>query len=170
VSTTTVSIAGNDTLYAQWSIENYCIVFTSNGGTAVFNVCADYGAAISQPSNPTKTGYTFEGWYSDSGLTTTFAWPGTMPDYGANNATKTVYAKCGIEDYTYNFIENGGSAVTNINENYGTSLTSYSTTTTRTGYTFDSWYENSNLTTAWTLPATMPDLGADGTVKNIYAG
>ena len=57
---------------AKWSVNKYTITFDSNGGTAVDPIVADYGTAITAPSDPTRTGYTFAGW--DKQI------PSTMPD------------------------------------------------------------------------------------------
>jgi len=65
----------------------YTIEFESNGGTPVANLSVRYGAPVSMPSNPTRVGYTFDGWYADEGLTQAYI-AGTMP---AENVR--VYAK-----------------------------------------------------------------------------
>ena len=50
----------------------HAVTFETNGGSAVENQSvADKGTAI-KPSNPTKEGYTFIGWYSDVTLTTEY--------------------------------------------------------------------------------------------------
>ncbi|QVK16972.1 leucine-rich repeat protein [Mycoplasmatota bacterium] len=50
----------------------YTITFDSNGGTDVSAITHDYNTQITEPDAPTKTGYTFGGWYSDSNLTTAY--------------------------------------------------------------------------------------------------
>lgn len=62
----------NITLYAQWSINQYTISFITNGGSAIDPITQDYNANTSQPDDPTKDGYIFDGWYSDSELTTAY--------------------------------------------------------------------------------------------------
>ncbi|MBM4449159.1 MAG: InlB B-repeat-containing protein, partial [Chloroflexi bacterium] len=46
------------------------VTFDSNGGSAVDEVITDRDTTISEPSEPTKAGCTFDGWYKDAGLTT----------------------------------------------------------------------------------------------------
>jgi uncharacterized repeat protein (TIGR02543 family) len=46
--------------------------FNSNGGSSVSSQTVNYNGIATKPSDPTKTGYTFGGWYSDSSLTTAF--------------------------------------------------------------------------------------------------
>ncbi|HOG48996.1 MAG TPA: SUMF1/EgtB/PvdO family nonheme iron enzyme, partial [Lentisphaeria bacterium] len=60
---------------AQWTPEKYTITFDSNGGTPVADITADYGAPLTAPTPPTRTGYTFIGWNP--------AFPPTMPLGGA---------------------------------------------------------------------------------------
>jgi hypothetical protein len=47
------------------------ITFDSNGGSAIAPITQDEGTAVTTPANPTKTGYTFQGWLP--------AVPSTMP-------------------------------------------------------------------------------------------
>ena len=43
----------------------YMLVFNSNGGTEVKSIIAYAGDPITKPDDPTKEGYTFQGWYLD---------------------------------------------------------------------------------------------------------
>jgi uncharacterized repeat protein (TIGR02543 family) len=140
--------AQNITLYAKWTLNNYTITFEENGGSAVLDITQGYNTAVVAPTAPTKTGYTFAGWYSDSALTTAYTF-GTMP---AQNIT--LYAKWTLNNYTITFEENGGSAVLDITQGYNTAVVA-PTAPTKTGYTFAGWYSDSALTTAYTF-STMP--------------
>jgi uncharacterized repeat protein (TIGR02543 family) len=75
------------TLYAKWTANQYTIRFDSNGGTRVTAITQNFGTAVSAPTNPTRTGYTFAGWFSDEALTIAYTFT-TMP----SQAT-TLYAK-----------------------------------------------------------------------------
>jgi uncharacterized repeat protein (TIGR02543 family) len=75
------------TLYAKWTINEYTITFNSNGGTSVTAITQDFGTAITAPADPTRSGYTFAGWFSNEALTTSYTFS-TMP----SQAT-TLYAK-----------------------------------------------------------------------------
>lgn len=44
----------------------YTVSFRSNGGSAIADVTVQKGAAVVKPDNPTRTGYVFEAWFSDS--------------------------------------------------------------------------------------------------------
>ena len=65
----------------------YTVTFDVNGGSAVDAQKVVSGAQATQPDDPTRSGYTFQGWYSDSGLTTAFDFTAAI------NADTTIYAK-----------------------------------------------------------------------------
>ena len=46
----------------------YTVTFDSNGGTDVAAQALEYGDTVTEPDAPTREGYTFDGWYSDEGL------------------------------------------------------------------------------------------------------
>ena len=67
--------------------QTYTAQFDTNGGSAVDNVKTDKNGKIERPADPTKEGYIFVGWYSDSKLTKPF-------DFSAElTANSTLYAK-----------------------------------------------------------------------------
>ncbi len=78
----TFTITEDTTLYAQWTrtstgsgggggggTSTYTVTFNSNGGSSVSSVSVAKGSSVSAPTEPTRSGYTFGGWYSDSLLT-----------------------------------------------------------------------------------------------------
>lgn len=69
--------ASNVTLTAKWEAVKYTITFDEDGGSAVNDIEATVGTAVSAPAAPVKTGYTFKGWYElDSATEYVFS---TMP-------------------------------------------------------------------------------------------
>ena len=54
--------AGDMTLTAQWSINQYTVTFDTDGGSEVDAQTVAYGEKAKTPADPTKTGYTFAGW------------------------------------------------------------------------------------------------------------
>jgi uncharacterized repeat protein (TIGR02543 family) len=50
----------------------YTVVFNSNGGSPVSSETVSNGSKATKPSDPVRAGYVFGGWYSDSGLTSSF--------------------------------------------------------------------------------------------------
>lgn len=135
------NVVNNDiTLYAKWTINQYTITFEANEGPAVESITQDYNTPVQEPTVLTEEGYTFNGWYLDSALTTPYTFS-TMP---AENIT--IYAKWDINQYSITFESNGGSAVEEITQNYG-SLVLEPQSPMKTGYVFAGWYLDSGLTT-----------------------
>jgi uncharacterized repeat protein (TIGR02543 family) len=154
--------AGNITLYAKWTVNNYTITYESNGGSAVAAMNQAFGSTVTAPTAPTRTGYEFGGWYSDVGLTTAYTFT-TMP---AGNIT--LYAKWTVNNYTISFEENGGSTVVDITQAYGSTVVAPAAPT-KLGHTFDGWYSDVALTLAYTfttMPAQHTTLYAKWTVNS----
>ena len=122
------------TITAQWKINQYTITFVDTGDVAYEPITKDYKAAVGTVNNPTKTGYTFDGWDVDI--------PETMP---AENLTIT--AKWTINQYVITFADTGDSPIAPITQDYGTAITKPSDPT-KTGYTFMGWDKE--------IPSTMP--------------
>lgn len=75
-------------------VQSFSVSFNMNGhGNAVSDQCVQSGAAITQPADPTATGYTFAGWYADAACTQ--EWDFSTPV----TAATTLYAKW-TEDLT----------------------------------------------------------------------
>lgn len=140
--------ASNITLYARWNINQYTISFEENGGTNVTNITQNFDTNISEPLPPTKVGFTFSGWYADSGLTQSYAFSKMQA------ANITLYAKWTVNQYTISFEENGGSSVIDITQDYESNVQTPSQPT-KLGYAFEGWYSNIQLTSHY-LITTMP--------------
>ena len=79
-------IDSNITLYAKW-IETFDVTFNTDGGSSVATQTVESGSKATQPADPTKDGYIFDGWYAEDTFTTEF-------DFNAAiTADTTVYAK-----------------------------------------------------------------------------
>ncbi|MDF9825595.1 putative repeat protein (TIGR02543 family) [Breznakia sp. PF5-3] len=84
----TFNITKDTILYAQWS-ELYTVTFDSQGGSSVSSQTGlRVGDFVSEPSAPTRAGYTFKGWHHESGCTTVWEF-----DTHTINGHKTLYAK-----------------------------------------------------------------------------
>ena len=75
------------TLTAKW-VRTYTVTFETSGGRAVDPVTVDAGSTVTKPADPTKSGYTFGGWYKDSTLQTPWDFAN-----GTVTADTTLYAK-----------------------------------------------------------------------------
>jgi uncharacterized repeat protein (TIGR02543 family) len=147
---------GGITLYAKWTINNYTIIFVENGGSLVDDITQPYMSAVTEPMNPTKEGHTFGGWYNDAGFSTGLYVFNTMPLHGA-----TLYAKWTPIEYTITFIENGGSDVTDLTQNYGSPL--ILPDPIKALHTFDGWFIDESLT----IPFTAIEMPVGGAI--LYA-
>ena len=52
----------NRTYKAKWKINQYTITFDTDGGSAIAPITLNYGAAVTKPANPTRSGYNFVSW------------------------------------------------------------------------------------------------------------
>ena len=144
-ATTTVTETTAHTLHAHWTVNTYTVTYNKNSGTITNEskyTSYTYGTGLTLPT-PTRTGYTFGGWYTSSALTGTAATSISSTTTG----NKTYYAKWTANTYTITYNKNSGT-ITNESKytsyTYGTGLTL--PTPTRTGYTFGGWYTSSALT------------------------
>lgn len=88
--------------------KEYTVTFNVDGGSEIKSQTVKEGAKAEKPAtNPTKTGYDFEGWFSDTAKTTAFDFNTVI------KVDTTIYAKwktaAGYFEVTFN--TNGGSAI-----------------------------------------------------------
>ena len=127
-------VTSNIELKAEWIIGEYTITFDSNGGSSVATQTVNYNGTVTQPTAPTKTGYTFKNWTLN----------GNVYDFSTKvTGSITLKATWEIAKYTVTFNSNGGSNVTSQTVNYNTTATN-PTAPTKTGYTFKGWILNGN--------------------------
>ena len=133
-------------LTAQWTAPTYAVTLNTNGGTIADGKDVTgytYGVGATLPTDVTRTGYTFKGWYDNENLTGS---PVTAIG-GAEMGNKEYWAKWEINQYTITFDTNGGSEIAPITQDYGTEIT-VPADPTRKGYTFKGWDKE--------IPETMP--------------
>ena len=141
----------NVTLYAKWTPTEYTITYVLNGGTNAKNNPAKYTVESNVIfAAPTKTGYTFVGWFTDADFTSAVV---EKIEAGTHGAI-TLYANYATNQYTVTFETNGGTSVEPIKQNYGTTLTAPESPA-KNGYTFGGWYSDASLKNAYTF-TTVP--------------
>ena len=187
---------GDKTLYAKWSGNTYIVKLEANGGKIadgkdVTNYTCGTGAALPGAGDITRGGYTFEGWYEDSGFSGSPVTEISSTDTG----DKTFYAKwkqnivpvppAQTEDNDTNhdntgdmkessstapviypaltFDSCGGSSIKAVRAFKGHMINLSGYRTTREGYEFRGWYADRNLT----QPIT--EIRLDGN-RTVYAG
>lgn len=69
------------------TVDTYTVSFNTNGGSTIDPVFVERGGTITAPTSPTRSGYTFGGWFTDSALTQ--SWNSST----AINADTTLYAR-----------------------------------------------------------------------------
>ena len=155
--------AQNITLYAQWKVRSYSVNFDSNGGSAVASQSVKYGSKASRPTDPTRAGHTFQGWYTSRD-------GGARYDFNQTvTGDVTLYAHWSVNSYTLAFDGNGGKASESSRKvQYGNQ---YGTlpTATRTGYAFQGWYTarsgGSQVSSSTTMEAANTTVYAHWTVN-----
>jgi uncharacterized repeat protein (TIGR02543 family) len=143
--TETTPVTGNITVYANWTtLPTYTVTFESNGGTAVGAQTVVEGGLVTEPPEPTRSGYIFGGWYADAGLTTPW-------DFATNtvNADITLYARWDSYSYIVTF-DDQGADITSVNpltlsvSSPDVSIGTYPTQPAKTGANFAGWWTELN--------------------------
>ena len=173
VTSLTAADGATITLYAQWKINSYTLTYDPNGGTVTpTSKTLTYGSQYGALPTPSRTGYTFTGWFTAASGGSKV---GTATTMGAGNTT--VYAHWRANVLTVNYYPNGatkvdtssaadGSAVSTIDSsakyrsdtfNYDASLPSYGLWDARrfirTGYTSTNKYHANSVTGTTLLDA-----------------
>ena len=133
------------TLYAKWTVNQYRVTFKYQNGSLDSYKDINYNDKVPAPNNPTKTGYTFGGWYKDSACTTANKW-----DF-ANNTVKTIvtlYAKWTVNQYKVTFKYQNGSQDSYKSYAYNSTIPTPKNPT-KNGYTFGGWYKDASYKSAW---------------------
>ena len=139
----------NVTLKVKYSIETVTVTFNTNGGSAVASQTITAGGKVAKPTDPTKDGYTFDGWYKEAALATAFDFENdTINDNTIIYAKWTENPPIPPTSYTVTFNTNGGSAVASQTITAGGKVTK-PTDPTKDGYTFAGWYKDAALATAF---------------------
>ncbi|EDO0190707.1 LPXTG cell wall anchor domain-containing protein, partial [Listeria monocytogenes] len=142
---------------------DYNVTFNIDGNTSEVKTVTEEDL-IPEPANPTKQGYTFDGWYdAETGGT---KWDFTTGQMPANDLM--LYAHFSVNSYQVNFDIDG--AVMNEAVVYDT-LLNEPTAPTKQGYTFDGWYDAETGGNKWDfktmkMPANDVTLYAHFTVSS----
>ena len=138
-------------------LKTYEVILNTNGGTINgCNVTKYYaGAEKILPTEVTRPGYTFGGWYLNSDFSGSRQYSISATATGA----KTYYAMWIPNAYTVSLHTNGGNITSGEVTNYstGTSVTlPTATEIVRTGYTFAGWYQKADFsdTRMYSIAAT----------------
>ena len=138
VSDLVVGTDGVVVLYAIWmdgtapAPVTCTVAFAANGGGVSESTrIILMGAAVGTLPTPTRTGYTFDGWFTAAN--------GGIQVSASTVVTENVtyYAHWTVNQYTVTFDANGGEGGKTVTQDYGTTIAA--PTVTRAGYTFAGW-------------------------------
>ena len=145
------------TLYAQWTANKYTVAYNANGGSGTMATdTVSYGTGYVTKTNAfTRTGYTFKGWNEKADGTGT-DWTNWIGKSWAWTYTKniTLYAQWTANQYQLTLNPNNGSFSdgTTVAKTLNPDLiyNGYNwcdisgQKVSRTGYTFDGWYDKAS--------------------------
>ena len=132
------------TLYAKW-IALHTVTFHPNNGESDFTETVEDGKFANGPTpTPSKTGFTFDAWYTDNGT-----W-GDKWELATRPVTADVdlYAKWDPITYTVTFDAKGGTPTPpSQSKHYGEKVDA-PPVVTKAGFTLEGWYTDEQLTPA----------------------
>jgi uncharacterized repeat protein (TIGR02543 family) len=165
-ATTVYDTACGIPFYAKWTATTattYTLFFDAQSGSvSPASKTVTYGAAVGTLPKPTRSSYTFVGWYTSTNGAGT---PYTATTVYSVSANTTLYAKwtaATASTYLLTFDAQSGSvSPASKSVTYGAAVGAVPTPT-RSGYTFGGWYTSTNgagtLYTATTVHSTTGNL------------
>ena len=152
---TEVQITENQTLYAKWRPNTYQANLYANGGSvSPTSIIVTYDSPYGTLPTPTRTGYTFNGWFTQSS-------GGDRVESTTVVKTASTHSLCAQWDantYTVNFNANGGSVGTPSKTVTYDSTYGELPTPTRENHTFTGWFTaasgGTQVTSATTVKTT----------------
>ncbi|MDE6656645.1 MAG: InlB B-repeat-containing protein [Anaeroplasmataceae bacterium] len=163
------------------------VQFNTNSDSKIPDVLANKWNTVTKPTDPTKDGYIFAGWYTDKELTSAFDFNTKLMD------DTTLYAKWNIKPvdpnkpiFTIEYNPHGGNEIPNRQINEGEKFAAPDDPI-RDGYIFAGWYDDIGyitphdftqpVTQNYTLhakweekPLIISFVGADMEDINVYRG
>ena len=164
-NTYTISgVTENKNCTITFSPETYTLTLDVNGGNALSSntKTITYNSTYGELPTPTRTGYTFNGWYYGNTKITS----STKVTLTSNHTLKASWT---ANTYTLTFNPNGGSVSTTsktvtFDSTYGTLPTP-----TKTGYTFKGWH-NQLYSSSFNIEATTHPWTFNSVIYNLNPG
>jgi len=135
------------TLFAQWRPNSFNVSFNSQGGSSVKSGVTATGGTVSDPGNPIRAGYSFNGWFTAS----TGGSRVTFPFVHGQTGEFYLFAQWTANAIAVTFNSQGGSAVANASTAAGSALAA-PPTPTRAGYILNGWFTESTGGSRVTFP------------------
>jgi len=156
----TVDGSCSGSIRTEVNLLTFTVSFDSNGGGDVGEQLVKNGGVVTPPIEPTKAGYTFAGWFTDSGLTNVW-------DFESDTVTEnlTLHAKWSANRYTVNFDSQGGTQPDPLSKSvtYGKAYGELPAVT-RSGFTFGGWWTETNSTGTQVLVGSVVSIPSDQTL------
>ena len=149
-SYTVENVTEAKTYYAKFSPIKSVVTLNNQNATTTgtTSVTGTYASAMPSITIPTKTGYTFGGYYTATGGSGTqyYNANGTSAKNWDKTSATTLYAKWTANTYTINYNGNGSTSgsTASSEHTYDTSKTLTANGFSRTGYSFVNWNSNAN--------------------------
>ena len=154
-------------LVGIWEPNTYTITFNTNGGSSVPSTTIKYQQYYNQAAGwpttaPTKTHYTFAGWYANSNFSGSAI---TGTEMYTNQGDTTLYAKWEpVPQYTVTFMRQGTDVPLASEQVYsGESISQYLNGAPCTGYTFVKWVDGEGFRVDQNYP-----IRANLTIYGVY--
>lgn len=164
--TTETVFTKSTTIYAQWIATSsdsededtepeeesttYTITFNAQSGSSVSSQTTSTDGTLSSVPTTTRTGYTFDGWYTASSggtkITTSTVFSENTTVYAqwtantSSDSDDSSFDSTESTTYTITFDANGGSVSTTSKTTNSSGKITSLPTPTREGYTFDGWF------------------------------
>lgn len=170
VSTKANSLTMPDTdlsLKANAIANKYTITFNANGGTtSTTSKSVTYNSTYGTLPTPSRTGYSFNGWYTATNGGKKKTSSSTYTIIG----NSTLYAQWTPIKYTIVFNANGGTgSMNNMTCSYNTTYTLTANAFTRKNYTFMGWATSANGSVVYKDKASVKNLKNTATTITLYA-
>ncbi len=140
-------------LYAHWTAKTTNITFDKDDGIGGSDsVSVAYGSSMSHIDLPTKSGYTFDGYYDSEGVKYYSSTGASVRVWDKDVATATLYARWTVNQYTVTLnanYEGNNYGNPTVNAVFGSQLPAIDNLPTRTGYDFQGFFDSSSMGTKY---------------------
>lgn len=141
------NIAGDATLYAKWTADTYTVTLNQQSGSGgSSSVTATYNLSMPSATMPTRTGYTFGGYFTEAGGSGTqyYNADGTSEKIWDKTSATTLYAHWTAKTYTVLLDpQSGNGGTSSVTATYNAAMPS-ATMPTRDGFTFGGYFTGTN--------------------------
>lgn len=160
-NTIVTSAANGQTLTAHWNAKSYNVTVVDGGNE--YTMTATFGQTFAQCglNQLVKTGYAFDGWYTENTYTNKVELTDTVGDLPSGYK---LYAKWTAKGFTVTLVDDQNVATSNtITVTFGKTFAQGGLVTlTKTGYTFDGWYTENTFANKVNPTDTVTTELADG--------